>query len=113
MTYTDVVNMKQFGVVTKNVCQFELDLLTDENTLPEDANAFFELYIQDAVGNLIDVPVLINNFRDQNGNQPNVNLDYETSRLVRRFFIVDTISGVESGGNQKVVRFANKVKLTV
>ena len=72
MTYSDVVKMKEFGVVTRNVCEFELFKLTenDADTLPTDANAFFELYIEDQAGNLKDVPVLIKNFRDGNGQYP-------------------------------------------
>lgn len=68
MTYRDVVQSKLFGVVTENVCQLELDFLTkgDFASLPENTNTFFELYIQDTVGEgqLVDVPVLIKNFRD-------------------------------------------------
>ena len=64
--------MKQFGVVTLNKCEFELDLLkfNDNQTLPIDSNVMFELYIQDRNGYLIDVPVLITNFKDAaNGNE--------------------------------------------
>lgn len=61
--------MTKFGYVTQNSCQFELfDLLVnDPAKLPVDANAFFELYIEDADGNLVDVPVLISNFIDAEG----------------------------------------------
>ena len=75
MTYSDVIHMKEFGVVTVNQCDFDLDLLkiNSNQTLPADANAMFELYIQDKNGNLIDVPVIITNFRDTNFNeQPNL-----------------------------------------
>ena len=87
MTYADVVTMKEFGVVTRNVCEFELDLLKTNNkdTLPTDANAFFELYIMDSEERLIDVPVRITNYTPARK---------ETSPLVHRFFIYDTISGI-------------------
>jgi len=51
---------------------------------------------------------------------PNIDLDYDTSRLVHRFFISDTISGIESQGGFKsgdkpttVIRYAKSVKLRV
>jgi hypothetical protein len=34
---------------------------------------FFELYIQDFNDDLIDVPVLVKNMVDKNGNKPNAN----------------------------------------
>jgi hypothetical protein len=32
---------------------------------------FFEMYIQDFNDDLIDVPVLVKNLQDKNGNKPN------------------------------------------
>lgn len=121
MTYSDVIKMKQFGVVTLNVCNFELNKLLDnlDDNLPQDANAFFELFIQDANGDLVDVPVLITNFKDAQGNYPNQDFNFESSRLVRRFFVYDTITGIESEGgylkgqSPNYIRFASKVSLTV
>ena len=69
--------------------------------------------------NLIEVPVMIQNFRDSEGDLPNESFNYETSRLTKRFFLVDTISGiVDSGGFfdnaiPKIIRIASKTKLTV
>lgn len=65
--------MLRFGVLTENVCDFSLSSLVQWNpdNLPAEANAFFDLFIQDEKGNLIDVPVLITNFKDKNGNMPN------------------------------------------
>lgn len=110
MTYSDVVKMKEFGVVTRNVCEFELFKLTenDADTLPTDANAFFELYIEDQAGNLKDVPVLIKNFRDGNEQYPNKLSELE-DHLVHRFFIYDTVSGVvgeAENASPQVVRYA-------
>ena len=120
MTYSDVVRMKEFGVVTRNPCQFELELLksNDPNKLPIDANAMFELYIEDENGNLIDVPVLISNFREPGDSSfeedklPNKERNSSSNRLVRRFFIYDTISGIDDAGgyeslaNPSIVRYA-------
>jgi hypothetical protein len=62
---------------------------------------------------------MITNFRDSEGDSPNTAFDYETSRLTKRFFMVDTISGItDSGGffvdaRPKFVRLASATKLTV
>ena len=95
--------------------------LTENNplTLPLQANAFFELYLEDAKGNLIDVPVLIKNFRDLDGDSPNSSYDAGKSRLVHRFFVYDTISGIEKVGGYAtnappaIIRYASTAKVTV
>lgn len=48
--------------------------------------------------NLINVPVLISNLRNSADEYPNKPLDYTTSKMVRRFFIAETISGVTTSG---------------
>ena len=117
--------MKEFGVVTKNECNFELYKLKSDaqKQLPLDANVFFELFLEDRNKNLVAVPVAISNFRDIDGSQPNITpsgqLDPEKSRLMHRFFMYDTVSGIENTGGYaqnelpKVVRLATSVKLTV
>jgi len=60
---------------------------------------------------------LIKNFRDINGDSPNSSYDYDSSRLVHRFFIYDTISGIKQGryvdnAAPSIVRFASNVKVT-
>jgi len=105
MTYLDVVKSKAFGVVTENKCKLELDLFAvgEFAKLPENTNIFFELFIKDATGSgqLVDVPVLITNFRDQEGREPNKEYNFETSRMVRRFFLAETISGISSSDGFK------------
>jgi hypothetical protein len=66
------------------------------------------------------VPVLVTNFNDSKGNQPNADgLDDNNSRLVRRFFISETISGIQTSGGYfsnaapLVIRYAKSVKLRV
>ena len=122
MTYNDVVRMRRFGVVTRAVCEFDLNNLIDPQNLPDTANYFFELYILDSQGQLQDVPVRISNYRDESGDQPNLDfdhLDFETNKLFRRFFIFDTVSGISDTGGYldekkpKVVNFAKNIKLTV
>jgi len=63
--------------------------------------------------------VLIKNLRDIDGASPNDSLNYETSRLTHRFFIYDTISGINQNGGYKefsspsVIRYASYVRLSV
>ena len=64
------------------------------------------------------MPVLIKNFRDSDGAAPNEDYNYDSSRLVHRFFIYDTISGIKQGSyvdnaSPSIVRIASSVKLTV
>jgi hypothetical protein len=64
--------------------------------LPEEANAFFDLFIEDANKQLIDVPVLIRNYRGTGGKIPNVGTEIvDTWKFTRRFFVYDTISGID------------------
>lgn len=108
-------------MVTEIRCEYELKSLTGgTNEISKDANAFFELFIKDQNGNLINVPVLISNFRDFEGNTPNTDLNMESSRLVKRFFISDTISGIDAQGGYEsgdkaplYIRYAKSVKLRV
>ena len=72
--------------------------LVDPEKIPDSANYFYEMYILDENNDLIDIPVLISNYRDSNGDQPNLEYNAETSQLVRRFFMFDTISGITGIG---------------
>ena len=60
-------------------------------------------------GDYIDVPVLVKN-------QPGNESDTDTSgwKLVRRFFLYDTVSGIEAENQQpRIIRYAAKTKLIV
>lgn len=63
----------KFGTTIENDCTFDLSRLTSLNEYdhPKNENMFYELYIQDYNGDLIDVPVLIRNLYDKNGQTPN------------------------------------------
>lgn len=54
----------KFGTTIENSCTFDLSRLTSSNAYdhPPEQNIFYELYLQDYNGDLLDVPVLINNF---------------------------------------------------
>jgi hypothetical protein len=97
MSYDAVVKSKRFGVVTFDSCEFELKDLLDIKRQPEQTNTFYELFIEDQRKNLVDVPVLITNYRNRQGKTVNKELVREgpdASLLVRRFFIFDTCSGI-------------------
>lgn len=83
---------------------------------------FFEMYIQDFNDDLIDVPVLVKNLQDKNGNKPNSDSSagQESNwRLTRRFFLLDTKSGVEGTDNfvkresSTVIRYAKEMTLRI
>lgn len=116
--YEDVQSMLKFGTVTEDFCHFDLSNLISDS-LPQDANIFFELFILDRKANLIDVPVLIRNFNDSKLSTPNTGTFNDHWRLFRRFFIFDTISGIDtpngykSGAIPKVVRWASSIKFKI
>jgi len=122
MTFTDVLNQRKFGTMTQNDCSFYLyDLISSD--LPQGANIFYELYLQDSNGNFIDVPVLIRNYKLAGSGESYPNKEgmavTDNWRLVRRFVIYDTISGIEdvggyiAGATPKYVRWANDVKIKI
>ena len=122
LTFDEVKKMRKFGVVSEVSCDIELSQLAvklDSLQLSSEANTFFELYLSDYEGNLIDVPVLMETFQDSEEEFPNLKFDIDKNRLVHRFFLFDTISGIQNPGGYiakdkaKIVRYADKVKLTV
>jgi len=78
--------------MTNNTCNFYLDDLTEESSLHASANIFFELFLQDNNGNLIDVPALVRNYNNS-GSVPNSG-PIDQWKLTRRFVVYDTLSGI-------------------
>ena len=121
INYQEVINMKRFGLVTDNSCTYELSqLVGGASEVPKGVNSFYELYIEDEQGNLVDVPVLVTNFRDADGKMPNAAGFTDGARLVHRFFVSETVSGIEARGGfnegHKVptyIRYASSIKLRV
>jgi len=126
MDYQDNQSVKKFGSVIENECQFALSqlIVPNEEDLPQVANVFYELFIEDSNGDLVDIPVLIRNFRDASGELPNAGEAGESGikdnwRLARRFFIYDTISGIDEVGGfvdytvPAYVRWASEVYLKI
>lgn len=97
MSYENVLEIRSFGTITVNECEFYLEDLqtTDQSALPEEANVFYELYLEDQNKKLIDVPVLIRNYLLNSDNpDPNRSDDKTKWRMARRFTVIDTMSGV-------------------
>lgn len=68
MTYNDVINMKKFGTMTENNCEFNLDnLINPPSYLPQSESMIYELFLEDDKGMMIDVPVLIRNLKLKDG----------------------------------------------
>lgn len=67
----------------------------------------------------MDVPVLVKNFRDSDNNAVNEEINYETSKLVHRFFVYDTVSGIDqttgyrANATPAIIRYASSVKVVV
>ena len=51
MSYRDVLNMRKFGSMMSKSCKIDLEVLKDKGYLMfEEANIFFELFLQDSFG---------------------------------------------------------------
>lgn len=59
----------KFGTTIKNTCTFDLSRLVSSSSFdhPSNENIFYELYMVDYNGDLIDVPVLVQNMQDKQG----------------------------------------------
>lgn len=113
--------MFKFGAVSESYCEFDLSKLVkwDPSDLPQSANTFFDLFILNAEGNLIDVPVLIRNYRGVKGAAVNSGDFSDSWQFTRRFFVYDTLSGIDqvNGFANKsvpnVVRWADSIKFKI
>ena len=124
MTFDDVLNMRKFGSMMHKTCQIDLEILKDKdpgNLMLEEANIFYELYLVDSFGSMIDIPILIRNY--QTGSEGNIQTPnaegtepVSTWKLVRRFFVLDSISGVEESqpmSKPQFIRYASSITLKV
>jgi len=57
----ELQRLTSIGRVSRNKCSFDLKKLTDPGLYPQNANIFYELYLVDYNGDLIDVPIKIAN----------------------------------------------------
>lgn len=120
MSYGDVLSQRLYGTQIESKCEISLDLIIAEGTAaPADTNVFYELYIEDKNKNpnLMEIPVLIRNYRYGDGKTPNVGFEpIDSWVLVRRFFMTETLTGFEIGQSAKTpkyVRLAKDVRLKI
>lgn len=116
--------VSRYGATMQKSCRYDLRKLAEnnENDLPSTANWLYELYLEDADGSLVDVPVAIRNV-DASGEAPNEGSDEADWVLTRRFFLIDTVTGIPSEGRTgdnylnraapEIVRYAKSVTLRV
>ena len=99
-SYEEALSFRRFGTTIINSCTFDLTKITDNSTAdyPNNVNVFYDMFYEDTNGNLLDVPVVIRNFKDSSGSSPNSGTGLDQWRLTRRFFVWDAISGVQGDG---------------
>lgn len=85
----------QIGTTVDLACKYDIENLFSENQFdhPRNQNIFYELYLIDFNGDLIDIPVLVNSLQ-KDAATPNSNSDTSRWQFVRRFFVFDTLSGL-------------------
>ena len=73
--------------------------------------------MEDYNGDMLDIPVLITNIYDELGGTPNEELEDQNWILTRRFFLFDTISGIEVGeypdGLPYIIRYPKEIILKI
>ena len=117
-TYEDGNQFRDFGDSIKNGCYIDLNSLVDR----KNKMFFYELFLKDPSnnGNLLDVPVMIDNIFNSNFGKTNNETALSSWILVRRFTLFDNLSGLEGtnafiGGvkNATIVRFPKLMNLIV
>lgn len=104
----------------KTSCSFDATKLITSYLQPNNTDVFYDLYLVDFNGDLIDVPVKINNYVDSSGSNPNQSSNSKNWKLTRRFFVYDTKSGLEGTNSYKAgtnygtyVRWLSKVNIVI
>lgn len=113
LSHKDVLNFKRFGVQLQIKCTFPInELKTTPNNLGarREANKFYELYLEDATGKLINVPILVSNYMTEDQKFPNKEANKDQWVFSRRFFIYDTVSGIRPGGFQSADGFPDYIR---
>lgn len=93
----------KIGTTIEKKCLFDLNLLLNSNTMPIYANLFFDLFLVDYNGDLVDVPVRVNGEKE----------------LYRRFYIYDTVTGLQDADSYKnkgqpaYLRYAKSIRLKI
>ncbi|EGD75904.1 hypothetical protein PTSG_00613 [Salpingoeca rosetta] len=100
---------------TPSKCRFTLSQLRNRLPAPQssDNTLFFEVYVRTSNGTVEPVPVFI---RSASGRELAGNLHdpfADTAQYVRRFFVLDEVSGRSVGGAPPIVRFAREIAVVV
>lgn len=70
---------------------------------------FYELFVKSTSDSFIDVPVAISGYLDRGSNRLNQDpLDTKSLVFVRRFTLLDTLSGIENADGETVSSLASK-----
>lgn len=107
------------GTTVEISCNYDLAQLVSTKSfeMPRKANRFYELYLVDYNGNLVDVPIKITNINSEAGDFPNLEDNENRWILTRRFFIFDTKSGIAiedwPQGPPTVIRYAKEMILKI
>lgn len=110
----DSKKYREFGTNVIYKCQLDLTKYIDA-----DETVFYDPYLIDDDGTMIDVPVLFRDYRDQNNDSPNTGSSSGDWRLTRRFFLYDNVSGKEgtfayiNDEETTVLRYARDIRLQV
>ena len=59
-----LTQLLSIGTTLKNECSFDLSKLVSKTEQPNNVNMFYEMFLVDYNGDLIDVPVKINQLKD-------------------------------------------------
>ena len=112
-------NFLKIGHARELSCSFDLSKLLDKSRLPKYANVFFDVFIEDIDRKLYDVPVDIQQVESQEVQNSNIGVP---SKLGRRFFLIDTLVGINdnfNGGSYRkqsrpeYVRYAKSLRIKV
>lgn len=114
-----IEKLMSIGTTMINTCSFDLSKVLSATEAPQNMNMFYEVYLEDYNGDLIDVPVKIKNLVNEFNDEPNMLPDMTEWELVRRFFVIDTKSGIGNPGGFKlgstpeIVRYAKELSIKV
>eukprot|EP00357_Protocruzia_adherens_P001519 CAMPEP_0115006268 /NCGR_PEP_ID=MMETSP0216-20121206/20393_1 /TAXON_ID=223996 /ORGANISM="Protocruzia adherens, Strain Boccale" /LENGTH=912 /DNA_ID=CAMNT_0002372807 /DNA_START=188 /DNA_END=2923 /DNA_ORIENTATION=- len=108
-SFTEERSFRKFGNTIQNSCDIDLSQFVSR-----DQQQFYELFLLDSNGSLVQIPVLIKNLHNESSQKPNTGTGSSGWRLMTRFFTYDNISGKESlAGNPTIIRYARSITLRV
>lgn len=103
-TFGDAEDLLKYGNYFSVKCQVQA-----ENKMLNEPQFFYELYVRSTKDSFIDVPVAISGYLDKGSNRLNQDpLDTGKLVFVRRFTLVDTLSGIENAEGETVSTLTSK-----